>query len=82
MSENDIDDSEGENEATPEVDSPVEKIEWLAGFLKIPKSTAYALVRENRLPAECVLRLGTTVRVDRDEVKKWYASRTQGSVAS
>lgn len=51
--------------------SPIERVAWLARFLDISVSAAYAAVREKRIPDNCIVRLGRNVRVHRDNVREW-----------
>lgn len=59
------------DERQAERKSPIERVTWLARFLDISVSAAYAAVRENRIPENCIVRLGRNVRVHRDNVREW-----------
>lgn len=49
-------------------------IDELAGFLKIPKSTLYKLVREGRIPAQ---KVGRHWRFHKETIVRWLDNRQE-----
>jgi excisionase family DNA binding protein len=52
----------------------VYSIDDLAGYLKVPKSTLYKLVREGRIPAQ---KVGRHWRFHKEAIVRWLGNRKE-----
>lgn len=53
-------------------------IRQLSGYLAMPVATIYTWVCLRRVPASCIVRLGRSLRFDREAVDRWIEERRIG----
>ena len=50
----------------------IQKVDWLLPVLNLDTvSQAYGLIRRKQIPDDCILRLGSAIRINADAVRAW-----------
>jgi excisionase family DNA binding protein len=55
-------------------------ISALSAYLSIPKATLYTWVSLKKIPGECVVKLGRSLRFDLEAVDRWVSAQKAASL--